>query len=126
MSGERWSLRNIYLYIVCLITLIMVIVGAAGTVRTIVEFIYPDPGGAMFYPSKVEPAKREAEIADFEKQEALQRAQSTRQSALNLAGNVALVVIAGPLYVYHWRKIEGELDAEDDATPTDFLPGQVS
>lgn len=126
MSGERWSLRNIYLYIVCLITLIMVIVGAAGTVRTIVEFIYPDPGGAMFYPSKVEPAKQEAEIADLEKQEALQRAQSTRQSALNLAGNIALVVIAGPLYVYHWRKIEGELDAEDDAAPTDFSPGQVS
>ncbi|MHB1136011.1 MAG: hypothetical protein ACYCXR_05780 [Coriobacteriia bacterium] len=125
MSGERWSLRNIYLYIVCLITLIMVIVGAAGTVRTIVEFIYPDPGGS-FYPYKVEPEKREAEIAEFEKQEALQRAQSTRQSALNLAGNVALVVIAGPLYIYHWRKIEGELDVSDEPTPADAAPRQVS
>jgi hypothetical protein len=90
----------------------MVIVGAAGTVRTVVEFIYPDPGGGMFYPSKTEPAKLAGEIAEFEKQEALQRAQSTRQSALNLAGNLALVIIAGPLYVYHWRKIEGELDLE--------------
>ena len=116
MADSRWSLRNIYLYIVCLITLIMVIVGAAGTVRTIVEFIYPDPGGAMFFPSKVEPSKRDAEIAEFEEQQELQRAQSTRQSALNLAGNIALVVIAGPLYVYHWRKIESEKDVRVEAT----------
>ena len=38
VNDARWSLRNIYLYLVCLITLIMVIVGAAGTVRTAVEF----------------------------------------------------------------------------------------
>lgn len=126
MSDSRWSLRNIYLYIVCLITLIMVIVGAAGTVRTIVEFVYPDPGGGMLYLSKVEPAKQAAELAEFEKQEALQRAQSTRQSALSLAGNLALVIIAGPLYVYHWRKIEGELDADDEAIQADVTPGQVS
>lgn len=126
MSGERWSLRNIYLYIVCLITLIMVIVGAAGTVRTIVEFVYPDPGGGMFYPSKTEPAKREAELAEFEKQQELQRAQSTRQSALSLAGNLALVVIAGPLYVYHWRKIEAELEPEGALVPADDSPGRVS
>ncbi|MBN2841288.1 MAG: hypothetical protein JXP37_10075 [Coriobacteriia bacterium] len=125
MNGERWSLRNIYLYIVCLITLIMVIVGAAGTVRTIAEFLYPDPGAA-FYPYKMEPAKREAEAAELEEQEALQRAQSTRQSALNLAGNIALVIIAGPLYVYHWRKIEEELDVMDDAGAAGGAPGQVS
>lgn len=126
MADSRWSLRNIYLYIVCLITLIMVIVGAAGTVRTIVEFIYPDPGGAMFFPSKAEPSKRDAEIAEFEEQQELQRAQSTRQSALNLAGNIALVVIAGPLYVYHWRKIEGELDADEEVIPAEGTTGRLS
>ena len=126
MADSRWSLRNIYLYIVCLITLIMVIVGAAGTVRTIAEFIYPDPGGALFFPSKSEPGKAEAERAEFEKQQELQRAQSTRQSALSLAGNLALVVIAGPLYVYHWRKIEGELDADVEGTAAEGTAGRLS
>ena len=126
MADSSWSLRNIYLYIVCLITLIMVIVGAAGTVRTVVEFIYPDPGGGMFFPSKVEPAKRDAEIAQFEEQQEIQRAQSTRQSALDLAGNLALVIIAGPLYVYHWRKIEGELDAESEGIPAEGTAGRLS
>ncbi|MDY0341839.1 MAG: DUF5671 domain-containing protein, partial [Coriobacteriia bacterium] len=108
MSGGRWSLRDIYLYIVCLITLIMVIVGAAGTVRTVVEFLYPDPG-IVFYPYKGESMTPEIGAAELDEQQALRRAQSTRQSALNLAGDLALVVIAGPLYAYHWRKIEGEL-----------------
>ena len=121
MSAERWSLRSIYLYIVCLITLIMVIVGAAGTVHAVVEFLYPDPGIA-FYPYKGE-SMPEADAAEREAQEALQRAQSTRQSALSLAGNLALVVIAGPLYVYHWRKIEAELDDAAEPTPVDTIAG---
>ncbi len=109
MNDSRWSVRNIYLYLVCLITLIMVIVGTAGTVRTAVEFIYPDPG-AYFDPYMKEKSASGLTEAEFEDQQQLQQAQQQRQAVLNLVGNVALVVIAGPLYVYHWRKIEMELD----------------
>lgn len=125
MNEARWSLRNIYLYIVCLITLIMVIVGAAGTVRTIAEMLYPDPGEyyGPYIEIKTDSALSDAEI---EEQQRLQEAQSRRQSVLNLAGNLALVVIAGPLYIYHWRKIEGELEAAGGAAPTDVVGGQVS
>ncbi|HSQ21512.1 MAG TPA: hypothetical protein VLQ52_01750 [Coriobacteriia bacterium] len=108
MADARWSLRNIYLYVVCLITLIMVIVGGAGTIRSVAELAYPDPG--YDYWSAPIPVKGEEPVSAEEraKQEEFARAQSVRQGVLNLAGNLAIVLIAGPIYLYHWRKIEME------------------
>lgn len=115
MSEDRWSLRNIYLYLVCLITLIMVIVAVVGLVRNSVELFYPDPG---FYP---EPAKIEGEGLTEEQLEAQreqQEASSRRYAILNLVGNVAMLLVAGPLYVYHWRKIEYEhVPSKEAITP---------
>jgi len=109
VSDAWWSLRNIYLYLVCLITLIMVIVGTAGLLRTAVELVYPDPG-AYFDPYAPVKAGGEMTEAEITEQQRRWQAQSTRQGVLDLAGNIALVVIAGPLYLYHWRKIEMEKD----------------
>ncbi|PKQ20508.1 MAG: hypothetical protein CVT66_05065 [Actinobacteria bacterium HGW-Actinobacteria-6] len=111
MSGDRWSLRNIYLYLVCLITLIMMIVAAVGVVRSTVELIYPDPG--YFYDVPVEkggtPGLTQEQI---DRQRESQQQQSQRQGVLSLVGSVAMLVVAGPLYIYHWRKIETERPAE--------------
>jgi len=120
MAESRWSLRNIYLYLVCLITLIMVIVGAATSIRSIVELAYPDPyyGGYYAEPIPIEKGGTGVELTAEERaeQERLAKAQSTRQGVLSLAGNLAMVFIAGPLYIYHWRKIETEL-ATVEPTP---------
>lgn len=105
MAADRWSLRNIYLYLVCLITLIMVIVAVVGLVRSTVELLYPDPGYYSSAPMKGEDG-RTAE--DIEKEQEFQRASSRRYAIINLVGNVAMLLVAGPLYVYHWRKIEVE------------------
>jgi len=109
VSASRWSLRNIYLYVVCLITLIMVIVGAAQAVRSAVELLYPDPVGA--FAGKVptdeqgEPLYSEEE---WQRQQDAGRESQRRYAVLSLASSLAFVVIAGPVYVYHWRKIEIE------------------
>ncbi|MBN1192197.1 MAG: hypothetical protein JXA36_00680 [Coriobacteriia bacterium] len=107
MAKDRWSLRNIYMYLVCLITLIMVIVAAVGLVRSSVELAYPDPGYYMDKPldDDGEPVYSEEE---WERQMEAQEASSRRYAVLSLVGNAAMVLIAGPLYVYHWRKIEVE------------------
>lgn len=107
MSKDRWSLRNIYLYLVCLITLIMVIVATVGVVRSTVELVYPDPG--YFYDVPIEKGGEsgftEEELAQ---QREMQKAQSQRYAVLNLVGNIAMLLVAGPLYIYHWKKIEVE------------------
>jgi len=110
MASDRWSLRNIYLYLVCLITLIMVIFSVVNIVRASVELAYPDPG---YYSVPVEKGGTSGMTqAEIDAQNKLQRQQSQRQAGLSLVGGVAMLLVAGPLYVYHWRKIETERPAE--------------
>ncbi|MDY0341840.1 MAG: hypothetical protein RBS17_11615 [Coriobacteriia bacterium] len=111
MTGNRWSLRNIYLYIVCLITLIMVIVGAATAVRSVVDLIYPDPGYYMERPLD-ENGKMMYSDEEWELQQSIQEESTLRYAVLSLVGSLSYVFIAGPIYVYHWRKIESEKDAK--------------
>lgn len=107
MASSRWSLRNIYLYLVCLITLIMVIVGAVGVIRSGVELLYPEP--TMMEPlPKDESGKPSMTEEEWQRQQEIGRKSSQRWAIINLVGNVALVLVAGPIYVYHWRKIEEE------------------
>ncbi len=105
-TTSRWSLRNIYLYLVCLITLIMVIFATVSLVRSTVELLYPDPG--YFGPVAVEKDGPTAE--EIERSQDLSRRQSRRNAVLGLVGSAAMLLVAGPLYVYHWRKIESEKD----------------
>ncbi|MDI6842922.1 MAG: hypothetical protein QMC94_00770 [Anaerosomatales bacterium] len=112
MPSSKWSLRNIYLYLVCLITLIMVIVGAVGVIRSGVELVYPEP--TMMEPlPKTEGGQPAMTEEEWQRQQEIGRQQSRRWAIINLVGNIALVVIAGPIYAYHWRKIE-----EEKAEPT--------
>ena len=107
MSGDRWSLRNIYLYLVCLITLIMIIFSIVNVVRSTVELIYPDPGYGYTVPIEKGGTSGQSQ-AEIDAQNTSQRKQSERQAVLGLVGGIAMLVVAGPLYVYHWRKIETE------------------
>lgn len=123
MANDRWSLRNIYLYLVCLITLIMVIVAAVGFVRAIVDIAYPDPGYVSYAESipidaNGDPLYTEEEWAKLQAdQKAVSAASTRRYAVLTLVGNAAMLLIAGPLYVYHWKKIEVEHSDRSDALP---------
>lgn len=113
MAGSKWSLRNIYLYLVCLITLIMVIFATVNLVRATVEIVYPDPG----FPITVAPERVgtvSAVDARIQKeQQRVQQRQSRRQAVLSLVAGIAMLGVAGPLYIYHWRKIEAENVSSD-------------
>jgi hypothetical protein len=109
---STWSLRSLYLYAVCLITLVMVIFSAVGFVRAVVSLVYPDPGYYATIPIAPD-GKGLADPAQYaqeqQKQQENQRQQATRQAVLSLVGNGAMLLLAGPLYLYHWRKIEHEV-----------------
>ena len=100
-------MRNLYLYVVCLITLVMVIFSAVSLVRALVGLAYPDPGYYVMIPKPVGGGV-DFDSAEYAKQQESQRQQSMRQTVLSLVGNGAMLLMAGPLYVYHWRKIERE------------------
>jgi len=108
MAKDRWSLRNIYMYLVCLITLIMVIVAAVGVVRSAVELAYPDPYSYGITSPVDEKGQATMTEEQLQAEQDAQARSAQRYAVLNLVGNVAMLLIAGPLYIYHWRKIETE------------------
>jgi hypothetical protein len=107
MASSRWSLRNIYLYLVCLITLIMVIVSVVGIVRDTVKLVYPEVG--YYYETPVDKGGNSGLTQEeIDRQRQLDAERAKQQAIYSLVGNAAMLLVAGPLYVYHWRKIEVE------------------
>lgn len=114
-ARDRFSLRNVYLYLVCLITLVIVIFSAVNLVRGVVEIAWPDPSSyAYSEPVKEGDGLTEEEIAA---QDQAARDSQRRYAVLGLVSSATALLIAGPLYIYHWRKIEKELPAAEPAPP---------
>ena len=112
---STWSPRNIYLYTVCLITLVIAIFATVNLVRAAVELVYPEPEPRLYEvpmpiraPGAEAPAAPEVSEQQLEEQRETQRQWSIRRSILNLVGSITMLLVALPLYVYHWRKIETE------------------
>lgn len=112
LNNQVWSARNIYLYLVCLVTLILAIFATVEVVKTAVELAYPEPVWDAVAIAKpvVPPGETAAQVEVDEavelRQREIQRQWSRRNALLNLVRNIAMLLVATPLYVYHWRKIE--------------------
>lgn len=106
-----WSLRNIYLYLVCFVTLMMMIFGTVNIIGNITDIMYPT--NFSYYSPKVESntaSPTESEKINAENRKRHEENQKI-QNKKNLVKSVSFVFIAIPVFVYHWRKIEYEKNA---------------
>jgi hypothetical protein len=87
--------RSLYLYAVCLITLMVCLFSLVSLIRSGVNVAYPDP--AYVDPYNTAPKVNSAEIA------AQVEDQNQRQAVKSAIDALTTLIIAGPLYVYHWR-----------------------
>ena len=87
--------RSLYLYAVCLITLMVCLFSLVSLIRSGVNLAYPDP--AYVDPYATAPKVDSAVIAEQVKD------QNQRQAVKSAIDAVTTLIIAGPLYVYHWR-----------------------
>ena len=103
-----WSPRRVYLYLVSLITLVMMIVAVVSLARAVVELVYPEPGiYAVRVPAPGEsPVAPEVDEKQLQQQREAQRRSAQRRAVISLVGNATMLLVAGPLYRYHWRRIE--------------------
>ncbi len=117
---DRVTVRNLYLYLVCLVTLVVSLFAAVQLVRSTVALAYPDPSGYYGYYGYPVPAEdgSVAELSEEEqqRQEELARDSARRQSVLDVVSAGTTLLIAGPLYVYHWRRVQSELAARPAPT----------
>lgn len=87
--------RSLYLYAVCLITLMVCLFSLVSMIRSGINVAYPDPAYVDPYATKP-PANSELIAAQV-------KDQNQRQAVKSMIDALTTLVIAGPLYVYHWR-----------------------
>ena len=113
-TQERLTMRNLYLYLVCLITLVLSIFAAVSLVRNTVELLYPDPGYYGFEAPGKEPG---VSVEEQQRRQHAAQDSQRRQSVLGLVGSGTLLLIAGPLYAYHWRRVQTERPSRSSQPP---------
>jgi hypothetical protein len=102
------------MYLVCLITLVISIFAAVDLVRNAVELVYPEPSRVAPMPVRPDAAPEQSE-EQLEEQREYQRRWALRRAVIGVVRNVAMLLVAVPLYVYHWRKIERDDAGEGSA-----------
>ena len=93
-AGVDW--RSLYLYAVCLVTLLVVLFSTVALVNSIVDFAFPDP-------TYIDPYAAKENVPDpalLQQQED----NSQRQALKNIFTTFSTMAIATPVYLYHWRQ----------------------
>ena len=92
--GIDW--RSLYLYAVCLITLLVVLFSTVALINAIMNAVFPDPAFVDVYANP-----ENAPSADLLAQ---QEQNNQIQAIKNIFSTFTTIAIAAPLYLYHWRQ----------------------
>lgn len=94
---DRIDWYSLYIYAVCLVTLLTCLFSLVSVVRGIVDALWPDPG--YFDPYSV--PKDSALSPDQIKENLTENNQ--RQALKGIVNSLTTLTIAGPIYLMHWR-----------------------
>ena len=93
---DRIDWRSLYLYAVCLITLLVVLFSTVALINAIMNAVFPDPAYVDLY-SKPENSPS-ADLLDQ------QERNNQIQAVKRIFTSFITIVVAAPLYLYHWRQ----------------------
>ena len=93
-GGVDW--KSLYLYAVCLVTLLVVLFSTVALVRGIMDAVFPDP-------VYIDPYAKDENMPDPALLQ--QQADNNARSAIkNIFTTFSTILIAAPVYLYHWRQ----------------------
>ena len=115
--ASSWNIKNLYFYLVCLVTLFLFVGGTISAANSAMQLILPDkpnvPLTQVYYREYREPGAETVfdppALAELEEMRAEQEREYLhyqgwiRRSLLN---SIALMIIAAPFYLYHWKQIK--------------------
>lgn len=118
------NIRTIYLYLVCFITLFLVIGGTIAAIYSLATTIFPTSYNYSYYnelkydedylklsdQEAKDYEKRYKEI--YEKQHEENILREKNRNIKEVIYSLAFVVVALPIYAYNWKKIEQDKSAE--------------
>lgn len=93
---DRVDWRSLYLYAVCLITLLVVLFSTVSLINGIMNAVFPDPASVDIY-SKPENSPSADLLDQQERNNQIQAVKGIFTSFITIA-------VAAPLYLYHWRQ----------------------
>lgn len=94
-TGVDW--KSLYLYAVCLITLMVVLFSVISFINGILGIALPDPGYPDQFSTGV-PNKQDATIL------AAQASNEQLRAIRSMLKSLITFAVAAPLYLYHWRQ----------------------
>lgn len=113
----KWDIRTVYLYLVCFVTLMMIVIGGVEGVQAIGNFFYPRPEygpSPYLYETKLKDSNFPPEV--IQQQVTEEKDRQERQAGYDqfqrVLNSVALMGVGLPVYLYHWRRIREKEDTE--------------
>lgn len=120
IMSKNLNLRSLYLYLVCLVTLIIFIFGLINVVQNTVDLAL---GGSHYYSTMYEfeqrfytygPDGKKGEVTlsqeEIEKRYEEYLIQEKQRAKVNnirqLASSISAMIVGGGFWIYHWRKIK--------------------
>lgn len=110
----NWNLEHVYFYLVSFVSLILIIVGAVTLTQTAIAYItpvYEDYGplspvapsqDITLWEEEFGPEFVEAERSRYDQ---IAADNYNRRLIRDLVRGLAYIIVALPVYLYHWRKI---------------------
>ncbi len=113
MAGE-WSIKNIYYYLVCLVTLFLIVSGFISSAGSVMQLVIPNEPNislmSLYYPEHRNdgvnfnpPAL--VKLEEMREQRELQELQYQYYAWRPLLNSLALMLISIPFYLYHWNRV---------------------
>ena len=94
--NDRVDWRSLYIYAVCLITLLVVLFSTVSLINSIMNAIFPDPAYIDVYATPEN--KPSVELL------AQQEENNQVRAIKSIFTSFTTIAIATPLYLYHWRQ----------------------
>lgn len=119
------TLRNIYLYLVCFVTIIMIIFGLVTSINRIIDLFYNDYYHEISESQLLRDYKYLSENdidtdmsfeeykAIKDKENYIRRQNESKRKVINIVQSLSVFIVAVPFYLYHWRKIERERNIQN-------------
>ncbi len=98
--------RNVYLYLVSFVSLMMILIGVIVTVQNLMDVAFPTYYN--YAPIEKDTQMTPEEIANYEANQLLAKENYLVTNKKNVAKSLIVVVVALPVFLYHWKKVQLE------------------
>ena len=101
----KFNIRLLYLYLFSFVGLFIVIIGSVGLVDLGLKTYVFKVSDRVYYPEPRFEGQPQLSIEELDERN---REEDGNQRKRQMSNSLAMIVVGGPLYLYHWKTIKRE------------------